>query len=150
MKNKYTAIVGYAYKWDNPFGATNQKLNRDAVRKEIEATQEHPLPVMLDGLDNSGMISFDHAIGEATLTEDDIGIKAHINLYHNERSRGIVSQSDTFIKENCNIGLGISGNMSFFQSDGLIDVIFKIVQFGRFLSPNIYTPETVVSGINRG
>lgn len=144
----WISVNGYAYKWEHTFGSTRQKINRDSnIEEQVKQSHIRPIPVYTDlSVDLSYFPRMDKAVGHATLELDDTGILAHISLYPSSCFQGM---TEDFIKENCNIGLGILGNLSFFSDEGLHEVRITALQFGRFLAPHVYKPDTVITGIKR-
>ena len=147
-KENWISVNGYAYKWEHTFGATRQKINRDSnIDEQVKQSHIRPLPVYTElSADLAQYPRLDKAVGHATLKTDSTGIFAHISLYPTSCFQGMTEQ---YIKENCNIGLSVLANMSFFSDEGLQEVQITAVQFGRFLAPHVYNPDKVITGIKR-
>lgn len=148
QKENWISVNGYAYKWEHTFGPTHQKINRDStIDEQVKQSHIRPLPVYTElSTDLARYPRLDKAVGHATLETDSTGIFAHISLYPTSCFQDMTEQ---YIKENCNIGLSALANLSFFSDEGLQDVQITAVQFGRFLAPHVYTPDTVITGIKR-
>ena len=144
-KENWISVNGYAYKWEHTFGATHQKINRDStIDEQVKQSHIRPLPVYTElTADLARYPRLDKAVGHATLKTDNTGIYAHISLYPTSCFQDMTEQ---YIKENCNIGLSVLGTMSFFSDEGLQGVQITALQFGRFLAPHVYTPNTVSIG----
>ena len=137
-------IYGYVYKFDEFFGDTTRKIEKEEFEQQLLYMESHPqayIPVTtsadaLIGDLYKAPLKID---GYATLELKDDGVYAYITTNGNL----IDKFDDDFILENFNLGMSlVCDNPSFFNSK-LRSVYITHLTVGRFMTKHIYKPDKV-------